>query len=112
MRRLLNVKIRGSVYSVPQEEIIYLENELRKICLHMRGREVLFYGTFKEILKELDERFLLCSRSYIVNMDHVLAMHHNGNYEIEMDSGEHLFFSKNYYLKAKAVLEGFLKEKT
>ena len=36
MRRLLNVKIRGSVYSVPLEEIIYLENELRKICLHMR----------------------------------------------------------------------------
>ena len=112
MRRMLNVKIRGSVYSVPQEEIVYLENELRKICLHMRGREVLFYGTFEEILKELDERFLLCSRSYIVNMDHVRAMCHDENYEVVMDSGEHLIFSKNNYLKATAVFEEYLLQKT
>ncbi len=111
MDETLVIKIRGNVYAVPFGEIVYLENRLRKIRLCLKGRELEFYGTFDSVLQRLDGRFLLCSRSFILNKDHIRAMRQSGQYEILMDNGERLPFSKKIFERAKNEFDAYLRAK-
>ena len=111
MAKTLTIKIRGGVYVIPLEEIVYLENRLRKIRVCMPGKEIEFYGTFDGVLQKLDGRFLQCSRSFILNKDHIRAMRQCGQYEIIMDNGDHLSFSKKLFLRAKNDFDAYLRAK-
>ncbi|MBQ8986791.1 MAG: LytTR family transcriptional regulator DNA-binding domain-containing protein, partial [Lachnospiraceae bacterium] len=107
----LAVKIRGDVYVIPLEEIVDLENRLRKIRIRSSGEDREFYGTFDDVMQKLDERFLLCSRSYILNKDRIRAMRCGGQYEIIMDNGDHLPFSKKLFERAKNDFDAYLRAK-
>ena len=111
MERALTVRIRQSVYAIPLEEIIYLENELRKIRVKTIRREYLYYGTFREALEELDEAFLKVSRSFILNQKYIRAMRHNGHYEIIMADGRRIPLAKNSFLAAKHSFEQYLRQR-
>lgn len=108
MEKKLTVRSRGAVVAVPLDSIVYLENEGRKIRLHTQQGEYLFYGTFREVLPQLDGNFFLCSRSYILNREHIQAMRNHGQYEIIMDNGDHISLSKNLFLKAKHEFDVWL----
>ena len=62
MCKTLAIRVRGGVYMIPLEEIVYLENRLRKIRVCMPGKEIEFYGTFDGVLQTLTEQ-----RSYTGN---------------------------------------------
>ncbi|MBQ9015372.1 MAG: LytTR family transcriptional regulator DNA-binding domain-containing protein [Firmicutes bacterium] len=111
MEKTLAFKIRGSVYAIPLREIVYLENRLRKIRICLSGEDLEFYGTFDDVLQRLDERFLRCSRSFILNKDHIRAMRHCGQYEILMDNGDRLLFSKKLFDRAKSDFDAYLRSK-
>ena len=96
MCKTLAIRVRGGVYMIPLEEIVYLENRLRKIRVCMPGKEI---------------EFLRCSRSFILNKDHIRAMRQCGQYEIIMDNGDHLSFSKKLFLRAKNDFDAYLRAK-
>jgi len=66
------VSISGSHQYVDYADIIYCETmtEERKIIITTPKRSITYVGTLKEIV-DLDERFILCHRSYVVNRDHI-----------------------------------------
>ena len=109
MNRSLTVRINGSVYTVPFREIVLMENELRKIRLQQVNGEKLFYSTFAQVMEQLDDRFMQCSRSYILNMDHIRAMRQQGQHEVIMDNGRHIPLSKKCFLRAKNIFEDYLE---
>lgn len=107
----MTVRINRSIYRIPLQEIVYLENERRKIHLHLVDGEYVFYGTFREVLEQLDDHFLCCSRSYILNKDHVRAMRHSEQYEIIMDDGRRILLCKNCFLRAKREFDRYIQER-
>lgn len=109
MKKTLAIKIRGDVYVIPLQEIVYLENRLRKIRVCLTNEELEFYGTFDDVLQRLDERFLRCSRSFILNREHIRAMRNCGQYEILMDNGDRLLFSKKLFHRAKNDFDAYLR---
>ena len=108
--KTFTVKIKRSVYTFPLEDIVYMENELRKIRMHLTDGEYLFYGTFREARQQLDERFLQCSRSYILNKDHIRAMRQNGYHEIIMDNGGRIPLCRSTFSRAKSEFESYLRQ--
>lgn len=109
--KTLAVKINRSVYAVPLGDIVYLENERRKIRLYMADKELLFYATFDQVFPKLDETFLRCSRSFILNMDHIRAMRQNSQDEIIMDNGRHILLGRTNFLRAKIKFDAYLHRK-
>ena len=74
------VKNRRGIFVLPVEDVIYMEKNLRKISLFVTDfgdasyRKIEFYGRFEDVIPQLDERFMYCHRSYIINMDKIVWM--------------------------------------
>lgn len=77
------IKKKQGIFSLPTDDIVYMEKNLRKICLHVRkpeykgGYEIEFYGRFADVMPQLDDRFMHCHRSYVINMDEIVWMSGN-----------------------------------
>ncbi len=73
-------KKNTSTYRVPLQQLVYLENDKRKVILHFSdGKTDAFYGSLKEIYDEQlkDADFLFIHASYLVNYDYVAVLEYN-----------------------------------
>lgn len=72
----------GIIYSKKLNEIVYIENSRRRICLHCVDEELeIPYKTCDEILHELDsESFVQCSRFVIVNRNFIEQIDYTNRY--------------------------------
>ena len=87
------------------------EKDLRRIVIHLSGMEsseLVVYGSFHDLIPNLDERFLYCHRSYIINMDEIIIMSHN---QILLSSNEGIYFGKDTYRKAQKTFEEYMQRK-
>ncbi len=69
----LNYNYKNIYYSIPFQDIYYIENDsTNKRCL-IKTKDDEFYipGTLTSILSKLDKRFIKCSRSYLINLEKV-----------------------------------------
>jgi len=96
----LIIKKRQGIYVFPADDIIYMEKKLRKINIHTKKHEVEFYGRFSDIIPLLDDRFMYCHRSYLINMDKIIWMQSN---EIYVDNDEKIFFGRDSFVRAKKI---------
>ena len=67
------VKIANATRRIALDSIIYLEQRERVCVIHTREETCRVYIKLSEISKQLDERFIRCHQSYIVNIDYVTA---------------------------------------
>lgn len=72
--RHLTVSSRGVEYSLPLECIRYLESDRRQVCIHCAAQDVTVYERLGNIDFRLDERFVRCHQSFVVNLDWVTGM--------------------------------------
>lgn len=63
-------------------DIFYCEVINRKLYLHTKGGIIEYYGKLKDAEKQLDERFIKCHRSYIINLSY-LKEYSNGQVLLE-----------------------------
>ena len=111
MKEKIVVKNNQDTYLVPAQKVIYMEKALRKIVIHLAGmseKELVVYGSFRDLIPDLDERFLCCHRSYIINMDEIVVMSHN---QIFLTSNEGIYFGKDTYRKALKIFETYVEKK-
>lgn len=87
------------------KEIKYFESTGRKIILHMgTGEKEIFYGSIKEVQRQLQENFFVLSHtSYLINLEYVKEIKAD---QICMLNGEILPMSRRY---KKQVKERFTK---
>ncbi len=90
----LKIKVRGQLYFIPLNDIIYLEKDLRKIIVHTRKGDISFYGRFCDIMPFLDSRFVCCHKSFVLNMAEI---HLLSRAEILMSNGGCIKFGKRCY---------------
>ena len=114
---------KRSIFALPIEDIVYMEKSLRKICIHVRRRnnslkghseeayeymDVEFYGSFTQVMPYLDNRFMYCHRSYIINMDAIVWM---CGCEIYIDTNETIHMGRDTYGRARKIFTNYLNEK-
>ncbi|MBO4265972.1 MAG: response regulator transcription factor [Clostridiales bacterium] len=67
--------VSGSdIVSIPMREILFFESDKRRMNAVTNGNKQSFYSRVKDVETELDDRFIRCHQSFIVNMDHVSSM--------------------------------------
>ena len=111
MKEKIVVKKNRDRYMVPVQNVIYMEKDLRRIVFHLAGlseKELVIYGSFRDLIPQLDERFLCCHRSYIINMDEIVVMSHN---QIFLSSNESIYFGRDSYRRAVKIFEAYMKKK-
>ena len=86
---------------VPYDDILYFESIARKIKLVRSKSADEFYGSMKELEKNLPMNFLKIHQSYIINREHAARY----TYEtVEMDNGTILMISKTYRRRVRDSL--------
>lgn len=93
----LIIKIDGNYVKIPVNNIIYAENEARKIVLHtknMKGETYSFYEKMEVLESKLGDNFFRSHRGFLVNLQEI-ARYDNTN--IELKNGERVFLSKKKY---------------
>uniref|UniRef100_UPI004055BE0B LytR/AlgR family response regulator transcription factor n=1 Tax=Agathobacter sp. TaxID=2021311 RepID=UPI004055BE0B len=100
---------RKNSFSIPCEEICYIEKSGRKAYLYTKKKEYMFNMTLKEIWEQLDSAvFATIHPSYIVNLAYVREIVRD---ELILKTGEKLFISKKYCQEIKKRHLRFIKEK-
>ncbi len=93
----LIIKIDGNYIKIPVNNIIYAENEARKIVLHTRNMQeetYRFYEKMEALERKLGDNFFRSHRGFLVNLQEI-ARYDNSN--IELKNGEKVFLSKQKY---------------
>ncbi len=70
----ITVATKNSVYAVNLNDIYYIETALRKINIHTIDT---FYSKYEKLTKfvdSLDQRFIICHKSFAINMDKVTKL--------------------------------------
>jgi len=104
-KQSLAVITKQGTIRVGLSEILYLEKELRIICVHTRTMVYRYYGTFKNLPECLDRRFCRCHNSFFVNLEKVRVIR---RYELELDNGEMIKISQRYYPATRHTYRTFI----
>ena len=102
--KCLVVKNKQGIYKIELSDIIYFENEKRKIHIHTVDRKISFYGKFEGLLDSLSRDFYRCHNSYIVNMAKVSEL---SGKKLLCENGKSIPVSKTYYVKVRDALEQY-----
>lgn len=64
---------KNTIYNINFSDITYIEKEKdsKRCFIKTNTNEFIYLGNMKNIAEKLDNRFIKCSRSYIINMDHI-----------------------------------------
>lgn len=101
------IRTAGGVVRIHLHDISYAEHFQHQIHIHTtEGRVVITRQTFREFCEKLgDERFFLCNRGTVVNMEH--ADDFDGNVFI-LKSGEKIPVSRSFSKAARTAFGDFL----
>lgn len=97
----------GSRIVIPFRDILYMENRLHKVYIVLANREYWCYERLDVIKKRLNEKFISCHKSYVVNMEHIQEFR---NTEIEMAHGRCIPVSKKRCKEARARFFAYLSD--
>jgi DNA-binding LytR/AlgR family response regulator len=86
------------------KNILYIEAVEKKLLIHTGDEIIPTYMSFEQIGADLDEAFLRCHKSYLVNMGHVHTLHK----DFLMKNGDTVLIKKR---DAKTIKEAFAKYK-
>ena len=104
----LTVKVSGSDIQLPFKEMLYAEHFSHMIHVHTTENRVLTtrmsFGQFTAPLKE-DDRFFLCSRGIVINMEH--AVDFDGTAFL-LDNGSSIPVSRDLIKTARQTFMNFL----
>lgn len=92
---------QGSHIAIPFQDILYLESRLHKTNIVLRNCEYQCNEKMEILKKQLDDRFLNCHKSYVVNMQYIQEF---SGREIILEKGHVIPISK---ARAKEAKESF-----
>lgn len=94
----LLVKQRGTMIAIPFKEIIYIESQLHKVSIVLKEASYQCNEQLSSIKKRLNDQFLECHKSYMVNMEYIQELK---NGEVLLNNGVTISVSKTKAGEAK-----------
>ena len=104
--KVFQIKHDDKIIQMPMEDILYIETTgtRYKLNLHTAKRRINMNGELKKVEQELDERFIRCHQSYLVNRDHISEYNFAGN-KLTLSDGSVVFMSRNGKKLLKSVIK-------
>ena len=97
-RKILGVETDEAIINIPLEEILFFEtaNASHKIRIHAKDRQIEYYGTLIALTEKLDDNFIRCHKSFVVNKNHIKEVDKMAR-TVLLDNGEKCFVSFRYF---------------
>ncbi len=113
----LYLRKKGQITKVSLDNILYIESRLRILHIVTQKNAFDIYQKLDDLKPLLDQRFLQCHKSYIVNLDYVYQLQklwfvlQNGE-KIRISAQRHPEVQKSYlrYIEHKIDSESYIKE--
>lgn len=102
----LLIKTMNCCKAVKISNIFYCEVINRKIYLYTKDDVIVYYSKLADIIKQLDNRFVRCHRSYLVNMDYLIEY---TNRQITLVNGLHVPISRLRYQEFMEAAMQYMK---
>ena len=100
------IKARQTVWAVRLDTILYMEQESRKITIHVTGgEEICFYGKYGTLMPLLDGRFAHPHQSYVINMQQVFRL---GKNEVVMFNGNRILMGSVCFARMRKAYIQFI----
>ncbi|MCI8327935.1 MAG: response regulator transcription factor [Lachnospiraceae bacterium] len=90
----LIIRKNGTCCNIAKDDILYAENDGRKVILHMEERQIEYYARMKELEEELGSQFFRIHRGYLVNLRAVKSYHVGG---VILKNREEILMAKTKY---------------
>ena len=73
MHKVYTIEIGERKITVDYNDILFFEtsSNIHKVILHAKDRQIEFSGSIKELEKTLDDNFVRCHRSFLVNKNNI-----------------------------------------
>lgn len=94
--RRIFVRTKTRNYLLPVNDILYLENQKRKILIHTKQDLITFYASMAKIEESLGEGFFRCHRGYLVNLAYVAGYDAKS---IQLVNKETIYLARDKYPK-------------
>lgn len=101
----LVIKVNGNYKRISVKDILYAENDARKIILHTKSKEITFYEKMEELERKLGDDFFRSHRGFLVSLE---AVDHYDSTSIILKNGENIFLSKQKYNKFTSAYMNYL----
>lgn len=101
--RVFVAESRGERNLIEYSRILFFESREKKVFLSTESEEYGFYDTLDELEDRLDESFLRCHRSYIVNTGRISKIEISAG-RVVLDDGTELPLSRSYKPAVKEYL--------
>lgn len=88
------VQTKNKNYVLSVQDILYLENQKRKVLIHTKQEVIAFYSPMAKLEEKLGEGFYRCHRGYLVNLAYVAS--YTGE-SIQLANRETIYLAKNKY---------------
>ncbi|QIB69025.1 LytTR family transcriptional regulator [Aminipila butyrica] len=98
------IKFRGQVRRISLEEVVFVEQNLRKVLFHLHSEICTTYGKLERYREHLPRGFYQCNKSYIINLDKVVKM---GDQIIYFSDGEDIRIGRQSFHGAKKAFLQF-----
>lgn len=94
VNRQIFIKTRDKSITVNVSDILYFENEMRKIIVHTKQDTVTFYGNMADMENRTGVGFYRCHRGYLVNMAYIAEYDAENIY---LSNGDKVYLAKEKY---------------
>lgn len=105
--KCLLIKAGGVHRKIPVEDILYIENNGRKVVVHTKTEKLEYYERMNHLEDVLGEEFYRCHRGYLVALR---AISGYDNASITVNTGEKIYLAKQKYAAFVKLYCRFLKE--
>ena len=105
--RYMLIKAEGGHHRVPVDDILYAENNGRKVILHMKTGTLEYYERMNHLEEVLGEGFYRCHRGYLVALSAISGYDHDS---ITVGQGDKIYLAKQKYGEFVKLYCRFLKE--
>ena len=105
--KFLLIKSGGAHRRIPVEDILYVENNGRKVIVHTGKEKLEYYERMNHLEEVLGEGFYRCHRGYLVAFSAVSGY---DNTSITVNTGDKIYLAKQKYSEFVKLYCRFLKE--
>ena len=103
--RILDISWNREDFHIFEKDIVYLERTLRTTNIYTRGGCLHTSEKLTSLLSRLGESFVLCQRSFIVNLNFVSAFHSS---HLLLSTGKDIPVSRSHLAEVRERLDKFL----
>lgn len=103
--KYLTISSQGMMIRIDTNNIRHVESHNHKVHIYTEEDIYIVYEKLSDVLNRLPEEFVQCHKSFLVNMNHVMAIEGK---EVVLREGKRIAISRTYHNHMKDRFKGYM----